>query len=45
MIAKVDGVTVAAGNDKLMKRLNIKAIPCHSVGTIIHIAIDGNGVV
>lgn len=41
VIAKVDGVTVAAGNDKLMKRLNIKAIPCHSVGTIIHIAIDG----
>lgn len=41
VIAKVNGVTVAAGNDKLMKRLNIKAIPCHSVGTIIHIAIDG----
>lgn len=41
VIAKVDGVTVAAGNDKLMNRLNIKAIPCHSVGTIIHIAIDG----
>ena len=41
VIAKVDGITVAAGNDKLMNRLNIKAIPCHSVGTIIHIAIDG----
>lgn len=41
VIAKVDGVTIAAGNDKLMNRLNIKAIPCHSVGTIIHIAIDG----
>lgn len=41
VIAKVDGVTVAAGNDKLMNRLNIKAVPCHSVGTIIHIAIDG----
>ncbi len=37
VIAKVDGVTVAAGNDKLMNRLNIKAVPCHSVGTIIHI--------
>lgn len=41
VIAKVDGVTIAAGNDKLMNRLNIKTIPCHSVGTIIHIAIDG----
>ena len=41
VIAKVDGITVAAGNDKLMNRLNIKAIPCHRVGTIIHIAIDG----
>ena len=41
VIAKVDGITVAAGNDKLMNRLDIKAIPCHSVGTIIHIAIDG----
>lgn len=41
VIAKVDGVEVAAGNDKLMTRLGIQAIPCHSVGTIIHIAIDG----
>jgi Cd2+/Zn2+-exporting ATPase len=39
--AKVDGVAVAAGNDKLMKRLNIEYQPCHSVGTIIHLAIDG----
>ena len=41
VIAKVDGVSVAAGNDKLMAQLGIEAIPCHSVGTVIHIAIDG----
>ena len=41
VIAKVDGVTVAAGNDKLMAQLGIEAIPCRSVGTVIHIAIDG----
>ncbi|HIV87730.1 MAG TPA: cadmium-translocating P-type ATPase [Candidatus Pygmaiobacter gallistercoris] len=40
--ATVDGHTVAAGNDKLMTRLGISFIPCHSVGTIIHIAIDGS---
>ena len=39
--ARVDGVPVAAGNDKLMAHLGIEAIPCHSVGTIIHLAIDG----
>ena len=39
--AKVDGKIVAAGNDKLMKRLGITPIACHSAGTIIHIAIDG----
>ena len=39
--AKVDGKLVAAGNDKLMKRLGITSIACHSAGTIIHIAIDG----
>ena len=38
---KVDGKLVAAGNDKLMKRLGITPIACHSAGTIIHIAIDG----
>ncbi len=41
VIAKVDGMEVAAGNDKLMARLGIQAIPCHSVGTIIHMAVDG----
>lgn len=39
--AVVDGRTVAAGNDKLMERLGIPYISCHSVGTIIHVAIDG----
>ena len=41
VIAQVDGKTVAAGNDKLMQKLGISFIPCHSVGTIIHMAIDG----
>lgn len=39
--AKVDGVEVAAGNDKLMDRMGIKYVDCHSVGTIIHMAVDG----
>ena len=39
--AVVDDHTVAAGNDKLMDRLGIPFISCHSVGTIIHMAIDG----
>lgn len=39
--AKVDGVSVAAGNAKLMKRLGIDYIDCHSIGTIIHMAVDG----
>jgi Cd2+/Zn2+-exporting ATPase len=42
VIAKVDGREVAAGNDKLMKRIGVEYTECHSVGTIIHIAIDGN---
>ena len=41
VVAKVDGVSVAAGNDKLMKRLGIEYDPCHKVGTIIHLAVDG----
>ena len=41
MTAKVDGVSVAAGNDKLMRRLGIDYIDCHRAGTIIHMAIDG----
>ncbi len=41
VIAKVDGIEVAAGNDKLMDHLGISYIPCRSVGTIIHMAVDG----
>jgi Cd2+/Zn2+-exporting ATPase len=41
VIATVDGVQVAAGNDKLMKRLNLTYKECRSVGTIIHMAVDG----
>ena len=41
VIAKVDGVEVAAGNAKLMKRLNIQYSGCDLVGTIIHMAIGG----
>ena len=41
IIAKVDGVEVAAGNDKLMKRIDVPFHECHSVGTIIHIALNG----
>ena len=41
IIAKVDGVEVAAGNDKLMKHLGIQHIDCHQTGTIIHMAING----
>ncbi|MBU3216547.1 cadmium-translocating P-type ATPase [Clostridium estertheticum] len=38
--AKVDGTTVAAGNAKLMKKLGIKYMECHDVGTIIHMAVN-----
>ena len=41
VVAKVDGMTVAAGNDKLMRRLGIEYKDCHKVGTIIHLAING----
>ena len=39
--AKVDGHTVSAGNGKLMEQLGIASHDCHCVGTIIHMAIDG----
>ena len=39
--AKIDGMEVAAGNDKLMKHLNIPYQDCHQTGTIIHMAING----
>ncbi len=41
VVAKVDGISVAAGNSKLMERLNVPYINCHQVGTIIHMAING----
>lgn len=41
VIAKVDGHSIAAGNDRLMQRLGIGHTDCHSVGTIVHVAIDG----
>lgn len=41
VVATVDGKTVAAGNDKLMRDLNVDCLPCHCAGTIVHTAIDG----
>ena len=41
VIAKVDGVSVAAGNAKLMNRLGISYQECHHVGTVVHMAVDG----
>ena len=39
--ARVDGVSVAAGNRKLMRRLGVEYRDCHCAGTIIHVALDG----
>lgn len=39
--AKIDGVSVAAGNAKLMKKLGIEYKECHHVGTVVHMAVDG----
>ena len=41
VIAKVDGVEVAAGNDKLMEDIGVSWHPCHRVGTTVHVASDG----
>ena len=41
VLAQVDGVPVAAGNDKLMASLGLEPPPCQSVGTVIHLAVDG----
>ena len=41
ILARVDGISVAVGNDKLMKRLGIEFIPCRSAGTILHMAVEG----
>lgn len=42
VVARVDDVTVAVGNDKLMERLGVSCAPCHQVGTIVHVAVDGD---
>lgn len=41
VIAKVDGISVTAGNAKLMKKLGIAYQECHHVGTVVHMAVDG----
>ena len=41
VLAKVDGHSVAAGNYKLMEQLGISYMNCHMVGTLVHVAIDG----
>ena len=41
VVAKVDGITVAAGNEKLMEKLGISYVSCSHVGTIVHLALDG----
>lgn len=41
LTARVDDVFVAVGNNKLMKKLHIDFIDCHKVGTIVHVALDG----
>ena len=42
VMAEVDGIRVAVGNEKLMKRAGAEAIHCHQTGTIIHVAMDGS---
>ena len=41
VLAKVDGVSVAAGNAKLMERLGVSYQECHQVGTVVHLAVNG----
>ncbi len=41
VVAKVDGITVAAGNEKLMEKLGISYVSCSHIGTIVHLAVDG----
>lgn len=42
VVASVDEQEVAVGNEKLMTELGIEVIACHSIGTIVHIAVNGN---
>ena len=39
--AKVDGIRVAVGNEKLMRKVGVEPIPCRHVGTVVHVAVDG----
>ena len=39
--AEVDGRAVAVGNDRLMSELGVAFVPCHGVGTVVHVAVDG----
>ncbi len=41
VMARVDGVEVAAGNGRLMRHIGVEYVDCHSVGTIIHMAVNG----
>ncbi len=41
VVAKVDGITVAAGNEKLMEKLGISYVSCSHIGTVVHMAVDG----
>ena len=41
VLAKVDGISVAVGNAKLMKRIGVSFMECHQAGTVIHVAING----
>ncbi len=41
VLATVDGIAVAAGNGKLMERIGVEYRECHSVGTVVHLAVDG----
>ena len=41
VVASVDGREVAAGNEKLMAELGVACIPCRSIGTVVHVAVDG----
>lgn len=41
VIAKVDGTSVACGNEKLMSQMNLTALPCQQAGTVVHVAVNG----
>ncbi len=41
VMARVDGISVAAGNEKLMAQVGVRAEPCRQPGTVVHLAVDG----